>query len=55
MAVNMRVFPLRLQKDLYAKLKGVSEKDKRSMNTWVVIVIEKEIERYETNHKKPAL
>ena len=48
MAIDMRVFPLRLQRDLYARLKSVSEDDKRSMNTWAAIALEKEINRYES-------
>ena len=56
MAIDTRVFPLRLQRALYAKLKAISEADRRSMNQWVVVAIEKEIAKYEAskviNHDK---
>ena len=48
MAIDMRVFPLRLEREMYARLKSVSEDDKRSMNTWAQLALEKEIVRYET-------
>lgn len=47
MAINSKVFPLRLERELHEKLKEVSSDDKRSMNTWAVIALEKEIKKYE--------
>ena len=51
MAIDTRVFPLRLERILYDRLKTVSENDKRSMNTWAKIALEKEIEKYEKKNK----
>ena len=49
--INSRVLPVRLQRDLYDRLKSVSEHDKRSMNQWAIIALEKEIEKYEKKNK----
>jgi hypothetical protein len=54
MASVTKVFPLRLEEMLYEKVRAVSEEDRRSMNSWVVIAIEKEVSRYNNlNAKQP--
>ena len=53
MILNEQVFSLRLQKELYAKLKAISEEDKRSMNSWLIVLIEKEIKRHEAAQAQP--
>jgi len=45
MAIDKRVFPLRLDKDLYFSTKQAAEDDKRSMNKFIEIAIEKELIR----------
>lgn len=52
MAVNTRTLPVRMERELYDRVKEISEQEKRSLSNWCVLAIEKEVKRYETENKK---
>ena len=52
MSINMMTIPSRLEKQLYERVKKISDIEKRSMSNWCAIAIEKEVERYEKANAK---
>ena len=52
MPIIMMTIPSRLEKQLYERVKKISETEKRSMSNWCAIAIEKEVVRYEKANGK---
>lgn len=43
-------YPIRLEEELYLKLKIISEQGSRSMNKQIVLMLKKSVQSYESQH-----